>query len=192
MTRARRNNLPSNAMKRLPAIIVLTLGSIFASHVSASAQPAVPAEMVRGHVRMVLMSVGQTTVFLNSPTQPDPKSKHAVPCFTLTYLLEFLGDKPFKTTQSGQIEITSGGKPFEPVNFQHGNYQKSFDYRVYPDFLDFTKPKVTNASRAIIFQNVTFAAIPSLEPFDLLIRAGFDDEIQDFKFNSISLKPEHP
>jgi len=179
-------------MKKLPALILLILPSFFTTQVRASEQPPVPAEMVRGHVRMVLMSVGQTTVFLNSPTQPDPKSKRAVPCFTVTYLLEFLGDRPFKTTQAGQIEITSGGKPFEPVNFQHGNYQKSFDYRVYPDFLDFTKPKVADASRAIIFQNVTFAAIPSLQPFDLRIRAGFDEEMQDFKFTSISLKPEHP
>src|SRR4051794_26992747 len=107
-------------MKQFASLITFILAHVFTTHVMGD-QPPVPAEMVRGNVRMVLMSVGQTTVFLNSPTQPDPKSKRAVPCFTITYLLELLGDKPFKTTQSGQIEITSGGKPFEPVNFQHGN-----------------------------------------------------------------------
>jgi len=137
---------------------------------------------------MVLMSVGQTMVFLNSPTQPDPQSKRPVACFTVTYLLELLGDQPFKTTQLAGLEVSVGGKPLEPVTFQHGNYHKTFDYKSYPDFLDFTKPKVTNSSRALIFQDATFAAVPNLEPFDLVIRAGFDEEIQEFKFSSISLR----
>jgi hypothetical protein len=175
-------------MKNFLSFIALILASVFVNHVTAGERPPVPAEIIRGNVRMVLMSVGQTTVFLNSPTQPDPKSKQAVPCFTVTYLIEFLGDHPFKKSQVGPLEVTSGGKPFEPVNFQHGNYQKTFDYKVYPDFLDFTKPKVTDMSRALIIQNVTFAGIPSLRPFDLRIRAGFDEEIQDFKFTSISFK----
>lgn len=175
-------------MKHLRSVILLILIPLFGICRAAGEQPAIPAEIVRGNVRMVLISVGQTMVFLNSPTQPNPKSKQPVPCFTVTYLLELLGDRPFERTQLAALEISAAGKPFEPVTFRHGNYHKTFDYKSYPDFLDFTKPKVTNASRALIFQDVTFSAIPSLEPFDLLIRAGFDEEIQEFKFNSISLR----
>ena len=175
-------------MKHLPAVILLILIPLFTCR-AAENQPAVPAEIIRGNVRIVLMSVGQTTIFLNSPTQPNPQSKWPVPCFTVTYLLELLGDQPFKTTQLAGLEVSAGGKPFEPINFSHGHYHKSFDYKGYPDFLDFTKPKVTNSSRAFIFQDVTFAAIPTLEPFDLLIRAGFDQDLHHFKFPSITLRP---
>ena len=135
------------------------------------------------------MSVGQTTVFGNDNTnEPKHSRKSGVPCFTVTYLLEFLGDKPFHGTELKKFEVSSAGKPLQLLNEQHGSYQKSFDYDFFTHFLDFTKPKVTNSKRAIIFQHVEFGALPALQPFDLLVQAGFDDDIQEFKFSSIHLQ----
>ena len=137
------------------------------------------------------MSVSQTTVFPNTADNAKPvphgRTNDGVPCFTVTVLVEALGDKPFETTSAISVQLLSAGKPLSLAN-SRGEYKQAFDYSAFQGFLDFTKPKVSNPRRASIQRYVDFGAVSDLEPLDLLIKAGFDKDIQTFEFNSISLK----
>ena len=146
-------------------------------------------DQVQGKVRCVLLSVGQKTVFQSANSQERLKGDNlGVPCLTITYLVERLGDELFKNTVQNEMEFSSGGKPVTLVNFRSGSETKFFAYERFPDFLDFRKPPVADASRATIIQYVQFGALPNLKPLDLVINAGFDDEVPAFRFHSIKLQ----
>lgn len=159
----------------------------------AAERLAFPSDLTQGNVRLVLMSVAQATVFPNEKDtakkgQPWQNAKKGVPCFTVTFLVELLGHKPYepKTIQDVRVLVTD--KPLRLVNGQQGVYQQWFDYGVFQDFLEFTKPQVTDAKRAFIMRYVRFGAIPNLQPFSLVIDAGFGDDIKTFRFDSIRLQ----
>jgi len=174
-----------------PAIFSLII--IFGMSVFAAEPPVFPADVTSGEVRLVLMSVGQTTVFANEKDYArGPGSwrekKDGVPCFTVTFLLELLGDKPYEPKTLGNIEVLAGGKAVRLVNDQKGSYQQWFDYQVFQDFLDFSKPKVSDPSRAFIMRHVEFAALPNLQPISLVIEAGFGKDVKKFRFDSVRLQ----
>ena len=172
----------------------LILSTFFASLLTgasglAADATAFPRDQVQGKVRCVLMSVGQTTVFPNNnPNEPPHGNKSGVPCLTITYLIERLGNEPFRGTAQKEIEIFSGGRPLKLVNSRSGSYTKSFDYERFPNFLDFTKPAVTDPARAVVIQYVEFGALPNLKPVDVVINAGFDDDVRAFRFVSLKLQ----
>ena len=164
-----------------------------ATSVFAAERPAFPADVTSGDVRLVLMSVGQTTVFANEKdyVQGSPswrEKKDGVPCFTVTFLLELLGDKPYEPKTLRNFEVLSGGKAVRLVNDQKGSYQQWFDYQAFQDFLDFSKPKVSDPQRAFIMRHVEFAALPNLQPVSLVIEAGFGKDVKKFSFDSIRLQ----
>ena len=173
-------------MKRLSVIALMC----FAIEAGLAAGPeASSRDITHGNVRVVLMSVSQTAVFPNDADQDNPHrgTKDSVSCFTVTVLVEALGDKPFKQTSSLDVEVLSAGQPISMPDW-HGTYHQDFDYHVFQGFLDFTKPKVSSPKRAFIRRYVRFDSVPNLQPFDLLIKTGFDQDIQKFELNSISLK----
>jgi hypothetical protein len=152
---------------------------------------AFPTDITQGNIRLVLMSVGQITVFPNdkdnavkAPTYGG--GKQGVPCFTVTFLVESLGDGPIRNTAFGPIEILSAGKPLQLASKRE--YSQSFDYNEFQEFLDFTKPKVTNPKRAFIRRHVEFRAVPNFQPFTLEIQAGFNKDLKKFKFESVRLQ----
>ena len=175
-----------NTFTHLCALSALLLAS---TALSANG-PAFPRDQTQGKVRCVLMSVGQITVFPNgNADEPTHGDRQGVPCLTITYLIERLGDEPFRDIALQEVEISSGGKPLKLlVPSQSGMYTKTFDYSVYHSFLDFTKPSVSDPTRAVIVQHVKFAAVPNLRPFDLLITAGFDKDVSAFRFSSEKLQ----
>jgi hypothetical protein len=144
-------------------------------------------DITRGNVRVVLMSVSQTTVFPNAADKGNPHhgTNESVPCFTVTLLVEALGDKPFQTTSALRVQALSGGKP---LITSHGSYQQEFNYGAFQDFLDFNKPKVSNPKRAFIRRYVDFGAVSNLDAFDVVIEVGFDRDIPRFEFKGVSLK----
>ena len=174
-----------------PALIRLTS---FASLLTAIAAPAndpgkSPQDRVHGNVRCVLMSVGQTTAFPhNNSNEPPYRAAEGVPCLTITFLIERLGDAPFGGSALKQIEVSSGGKPLKLLRSGVGTYTKTFEYQRFPDFISFTKPAVAEPTRAIIIQHVEFAALPNLNPIDVTIQDGFDDDAPVFKFPSLKLQ----
>ena len=177
--------------RRLTAVL-LTFAALSISGAAAAAEPEIsPRDITHGNVRAVLMSVSQTTVFPNAADKagsvPHGGTSDSVPCFTVTVLVEALGAEPFKKTSAMDVQVLSDGKPRPFVN-SRGSYHQDFDYRVFQGFLDFSKPKVTNPKRAFIRRYVQFGAVPNLKPFDLLIKVGFDADIQSFEFPAISLK----
>ena len=176
-------------MKNL-LIQLTSIASLLAATGASGADAAgIPRDQVQGKVRCVLMSVGQTTVFPNdNPVEPFPGLKSGVPCLTITYLVERLGDEPFQAVAVQKVEMLSGGKPIKLVNSRSGTCVKNFDYRVFPPFLDFTKPKVADPTRAVVVQYVEFAALPNLKPVDVVITAGFDTDLQTFRFSSVGLQ----
>jgi hypothetical protein len=155
-----------------------------------------PTDITRSDVRLVLMSVGQTTVYpseadkakAGAGTEPWRPGRDGVPCFTVTFLVEALGDRPFARKAAVDLKLLVDGKPLELVNDPHGIYQQWFDYPVFQDFLDFRKPEVTDPARAFIMRYARFGAVPDLRPFILVINAGFDDNVQEFRFDSIRLQ----
>jgi len=176
-------------MKKLLIQLASFASLLAATSVGAADAGAFPHDQVRGKVRCVLMSVGQTTVFLRGePQERSRGDSQGVPCLTITYLIERLGNEPFRSKAQKEIEISFGGKPLTLVNFHSGTYTKAFDYERFPDFLDFRKPPVAEPSRAFVIQYVQFGALPNLKPLDVVINAGFDDEVPTFKFLSIKLQ----
>lgn len=166
------------------ALLAFVIEAALAADPEASSR-----DITHGNVRAVLMSVSQTAVFPNAADKANPHrgTNDSVLCFTVTVLVEALGDKPFKRTSSMDVQVLSAGQPLSMANWR-GAYHQDFDYHVFQDFLDFTKPKVSNPKRAFIRRYVRFAAVPNLQPLDLVIKTGFDEDIQKFEFNSISLK----
>jgi len=177
-------------MKSLRALLLTILIIICTLHAFAGELAAFPADLTRGDIRCVLMSVSQTTIFPNKEER-DLKQKawsgmtNGVPCFTVTYLVEQLGDAPSAPFFGGGIELMCHGRP---LRLGSDGYQKCFDYGVFQSFLDFGKPKVANPNRAVIIQSVSFGAVPNLPPLDLTITAGFGKDLQQFRFESIRLQ----
>jgi len=136
------------------------------------------------------MSVGQTTVFPNEKDHarnpPWRNGEQGVRCFTVTFLVEGLGDAPNEPRTLRKFEVLSAGKPLRFAD--ESDYQQWFDYRAFQDFLDFSKPKVSDPKRAGIMRFVRFGAVPNLEPLSLVIETGFAQDIQKFRFDSIRLK----
>jgi len=161
--------------------------AILGGRALAGESPTFPADITHGDIRCVLMSVGQTTVF---PDKDDHNqrltawhdSTKGVPCFTVTYLVEQLGDGPRAQFVGGSVELSSDGKP---LRVEGGGYQKCFDYGAFQSFLDFGKPKVSNPKRAVIMQTVSFGAVSDRQPLSLTIEAGFGHDTQKFHFDSI-------
>jgi len=166
----------------------LAHGTEEAAPAPAAVKPAhYPSDLVQGKVRLVLISVGQTTVFPNdNPAEPERNDHGAgVPCFTVTYLLERLGTEPYQKSVQGELKLVAAGKPLKWEDDRHSTYVKSFDYESAPTFLDFTKPKVSDPKRAIVVQHVQFGAAPSVSSCDLKITAGYDEDVQVFTFPGI-------
>src|SRR4051812_37929622 len=104
-----------------------------ASRVLAADPPPFAVDITQGNIRVVLISVGQITVFPNEEDRPALKSKQptglpGVPCFAATFLVESLGDEPLGLFTLKTFEIESAGKPVELVH-KSGDYQQAFDYR---------------------------------------------------------------
>lgn len=154
---------------------------------AAGRPPKYPADLAQGQVRLVLMSVGQTTVFPDdAPEQPERNDQGAgVPGFTVTYLLERLGTEPYQKSVSGGVKLLAAGKELPWQDDRHSIHTKSFDYASAPAFLDFGKPKVSDPKRAIIVQYVCLCAAPAVPSYDLQITAGYDDDVQEFTFPDI-------
>ncbi len=174
-------------MKTLLTFLLAGLTAIFSLHALSGELGAFPTDITQEDIRCVLMSVGQTTVF---PDKDDHNQKltawhdstKGVPCFTVTYLVEQLGDAPQAQFVGGSIELSSDGKP---LHVEGGGYQKCFDYEVFQSFLDFGKPKVSNPKRAVIMQTVSFGAVSCNQPLSLTIEAGFGKDTRKFQFDSI-------
>jgi len=170
------------------SLIIETVALLFAAGAFAAESPGSRWDLTHGNVRVVLMSVSQTTVLPNAKDQatqePPGGRKEAVPCFTVTALVEALGEKPLAPIRSLDVQVLSGGKPLTLVNAR-GLYHQLFDYRVFQDFLDFSKPKVANPKRAFVLRCATFGSLPKLEPVTLRIKAGFGDDAQTFEFASV-------
>jgi len=178
--------LPSPGMSVIVLLWALAIAACTADTVEG---PAITYEQTSGNVRCVLMSVAQTMVFANNPSHAAADGDTTgVPCFTVTYLIEYLGDKPFRGTALRKLQVSAPGKSLPLLDNRRGSYHKAFDYENFPQFLDFPKPRVANPARALIFQHVEFAALPNLRPFDLTIAAGFDDDISEFKFGPLRLE----
>ena len=185
-------------MQQSLTLLICSLTMPFALSTLASEAPVFHADVTQGNVRVVLMNVGQTTVFPNAkdnagkaPPWHEREGKQGVPCFTITFLMEALGDTPLDAKLSGNIKLSSAGKPLEleRVNKDHfGAYQQWFDYGVFQDFLDFTKPEVANPKRAFIMRYVRFGAVPNLQPLSLEIETGFNKDIKTFRFDPIRLR----
>jgi hypothetical protein len=150
------------------------------------------ADITHGNIRCVLMSVGQTTVFPNEqdksqlPKAPGGRDGElGVRCFTVTFLVEKLGDAPFESHALKNLQVFSSGKPLPLVG---GTYLQAFGYENLQIFLDFSKPKVSSPKRAVIRRYVWFGAVPDLEALSLIIETGFDKDIETFQFDSIRLK----
>jgi hypothetical protein len=137
--------------------------------------------------------VGQTTVFPNAKDRAaiakarQPEASQGVPCFTATFLTEALGDKPIGTFGIKGLEVFSAGKRIELTKMSGDNVQ-AFEYRVFQDFLDFTKPKVADAKRAKIIRFYRFGSVPDSRPFSLKLQAGFDKDVEDFAFDSLQIR----
>jgi hypothetical protein len=170
-------------------IILIAITTLLGSMAIAADEAASPSEIIRGDVRFVLMSVGQTTIFANgNPDEPKLDTRHPVNCFVFTYLVEQLGDQPLRPTGFHGYEISTEDKPLALLRDQHIHYHKEFDYEFFPDFLNLTKPKVSNPKRAKIYQHAEFGTVPGGEPFDLLVRLKPGDNLQEFKCRSIRLQ----
>ena len=157
----------------------------------AADQPSFPADITHGNIRCVLMSVGQTTVFLNENdnAQKAPgwrDGKQGVRCFTITFLVESLGDAPFEALTLKNLEFSSGVKRLRLAGV--GGVQSWFDYNGFKTFAEFSKPKVSNPKRAVIMQYVQYGAVPNLEPLSLVFETGFAKDIQKFQFDAIRLQ----
>ena len=174
-------------MKPLLTFLLTGLSAISSLCALAGDTGAFPADITQGDIRCVLMSVGQTTVFPDKDAHNQKltawhDSTKGVPCFTVTYLVEQLGDTPQAQFVGGSVELSSDGKP---LHVEGGGYQKCFDYGAFQSFLDFGKPKVSNPKRAVIMQTVSFGAVSASQPLSLTIEAGFGKDIQKFQFDSI-------
>ena len=162
----------------------------------AATSPPFLANITRGKVRVVLMSVSQTTVFPNEqddqdePIRPHPwgDAKQGLPCFTVTFLIESLGDGPLGAFLVKDLAVSSASKPTQTFTNLHGAYQQSFNYGAFQDFHHFSKPKVSNRERAIIMRYTQFGTVPNRQPINVQIDTGFGDEIHKFKFDSIRLQ----
>ncbi len=174
-------------MKTRIIFLIVSLVAIVSTRVSAAESRTFPADITNGNVRCVLISVGQTMVF---PDKGDPNPRltswhdgsNGVPCFTVTYLVEQLGDAPSAQFVGGSVELSVGGKP---VRIGGGGYQKCFDYEAFQSFLDFERPKVSSPKRAVIMQTVSFGVLSDRQPVSLTIKAGFGKDTQKFQFDSI-------
>jgi hypothetical protein len=159
---------------------------------TASVRASFPTDATKGEVRLVLMSVSQSKVFLNerdlAEKHPVWKAgKQGVPAFTITFLIEASGDGPVRSKVLQRLEILRSGEPVRLLD-RGGIYQEWFDYHAFPDFLGFSKPKVTDPTRAFVMRFTRFGAIPDLNSFSLRIHAGFGDNIHEFNFESIELE----
>ncbi len=126
-------------MKTHITFLIVSLMGIGGVRALGGESRAFPADIIHGNVRCVLMSVGQMTVF---PDKDDHNQRQTawddsakgVPCFTVTYLVEQVGDAPSARFVGGSVELSAGGKP---VRIGGGGYQKCFDYGTFQSFLDF-------------------------------------------------------
>jgi len=175
------------AVKPLLTFLLTSLTAISTLRALAGDTGAFPADITQGGIRCVMMSVGQTTVFPNKEDHNQRKivwgdNAKGVPCFTVTYLVEQLGDAPLAQFVGGSVEFMSDGKP---LRVGGSGYQKCFAYGAFQSFLDFGKPKVSDPKRAVIMQTVTFGTVHNLQSLSLTIEAGFGKDIQKFQFDSI-------
>lgn len=174
-------------MKTHITFLAVSLIALAGMRALAGESRTYPADITHGNVRCVLMSVGQTTVF---PHKDDHNQRQTawndnikgVPCFTVTYLVEQIGDAPSAQFVGGGVELAAGGKQ---LRVGGGGYQKCFDYATFQSFLDFGKPNVSNPKRAVIMQTVSFGAVPERQPLSLTIAAGFGQDVQKFQFDSL-------
>jgi hypothetical protein len=174
-------------MKTHITILIVSFMAIAGVRALAGESRTFPADITHDNIRCVLMSVGQTTVFPNKDDHNQRltawhDSAKGVPCFTVTYLVEQLGDAPRAQFVGGSVELSSDGKP---LRLGGGVYAKCFDYEAFQSFLDFGKPKVSNPKRAVIMQTVLFGAVSDRQQLSLTIEAGFGQDIQKFQFDSI-------
>jgi len=177
-------------MKNIPAFLLCGLISLLSPSAVAGQPAAFTADVTHGNVRCVLMSVGQTTVFPNEKDYAQKgrawgDGKSGVSCFAVTFLIEGLGDPPPGQITLKNLEVSSAGKS---IRLDGGRYGQWFDYNVFQDFLDFSKPKVNDQKRAHIMRFVWFGAVSSPQPLSLVIETGFDKDIQKFQFDAIRLQ----
>ena len=180
----------TDIMKNFLTILLGSFTTVLGLSALAGEPRAFPADLTHGNIRCVLMSVGQTTVFPNEKDNaqkapPWRDGKQGVPCFTVTFLIEALGDAPSEPITLKNLEVLSAGKP---LRFDGGQYHQGFDYHVFQDFLDFSKPKVSDQKQAHIMRFVQFGAVSNLQPLSLVIETGFGEDLQKFQFDSIQLR----
>jgi hypothetical protein len=171
-------------------LVIATAVLLVVGCARAADQSPFPADITHGNIRCVLMSVGQTTVFPNEmdnaqKAPPWRDSKQGVRCFSITFLVEALGDAPFEPHTLKNLEFSSGGKP---LRLDGGVVESWFDYSFFKHLPDFSKPKVSNPKRAVIMQYVQYGAVPNLQPLSLVFETGFAKDIQKFQFDGIRLQ----
>jgi hypothetical protein len=174
-----------------PAIAILLL---CAAALSPSVKPLAPyeREQTKGNVRVVLLKIERATVFTSQNIrEAEPDKSYPVPVIGITYLVEALGDEPFKhpNIYSTGEEISIGGRKisefdaaFMPENLIPGDHGVTSSALGYGNRLG-ELPKSFDKKRSWVEE----LYVPSSQTgmIHLQLKVGFNDHPETFIFDNI-------
>jgi hypothetical protein len=151
-------------------------------------------EQTKENVRIVLLKVERSTVFTSQNVQnAEPGKPYPVPMIGITYLVEALGDEPFKhfNVYSYGGEISIDGKKvddnaFRPQNLNGGGDGINSLPSVYGNRLG-ELPKSFDEKRSWIETVYVRTEPPHGAITQLKITTGFNDHPQTFIFDNVPM-----
>jgi hypothetical protein len=167
------------------------------ANVLPSAKPSLmpyEREQTKGNVRVVLLKVERTTVFTSLNVQNAESGKsYPVPMLGITYLVEALGDEPFKHfnvySYGGEISINGqkvDDEAFRPQNLNGGSDGINSPPSAYGNRLG-ELPKSFDEKRSWIEEFYMRSEPPHEGIAQLKITAGFNDHPETFIFENVPL-----
>jgi hypothetical protein len=177
-----------------PAIAILVL---CVAALSPSVKPLAPyeREQTRGNVRVVLLKIERATVFTSQNVQgAEPGKSYPVPMIGVTYMVEALGNEPFKNpnTYGDDVEdISIGGHGvLTPENLIPGSAGSFTPGEVSAPNLGLPYdsaelPKSFDKKRSWVEKTYVRAGSSQTGMMRFQLKAGFNDRPETFIFDNI-------
>ena len=185
-----------------PATMILALVGCSTSErpvasVLPSAKPPITTyerEQTIENVRVVLLKVERSTVFTSQNVQnAEPGKSYPVPMVGITYLVEALGDEPFKHpnvySYDGEISIDGqkvDDNAFRPQNLNGGSDGVTSPASGYGNRLG-ELPKSFDKKRSWIEEVYLRTEPPRAGIAQLKITTGFNDHPETFIFDNVPM-----
>lgn len=161
----------------------LMLSLLIGMSISFSAG-ATTFDQTHGDIRVILVSVQKGRTFLPlSGESPSPPV--GSPYVRVTYLVQWLGEGPIRKARVGDNTLLHAGKELTLRSNHPAVTTYTREVFSFSELSEFMRPSGLVAAQTDVRRTLLFGKMPEVDRIEVILRAGFNDDMHEFRFTGV-------